>query len=317
MHLGFVSIPAHGHVNPTLSLVQELVRRGHRVTYARHGTFRERIEGVGAEFLEVPGEWPIPPTTPDPAVMRPLMERGLAIVRDGVTVLEKRLTGDRPDALCYDAMTLAGRFTAERLGLPGIALYPTYASNEHFSLRTHLASGNPILRGVPEMLREMAERNAQLAADLGVEPVAPFGGEPASLNIVFIPREFQFVGDTFDDRFQFVGPSLPTRSLYDDWQPGDGDKPMLFISLGTVLNNRPDFFRTCLRAFDDGRWQVAMAIGDQVDPADLGPIPDTIEIRPYFPQPTVLRHADVFLSSTGMNSTMESLYSAVPILAVP
>jgi MGT family glycosyltransferase len=33
MHLAFISIPAAGHVNPTLAVVAELVRRGHRVTY--------------------------------------------------------------------------------------------------------------------------------------------------------------------------------------------------------------------------------------------------------------------------------------------
>jgi len=32
-HLVFVVTPGHGHVNPTLPLVEELVARGHRVTY--------------------------------------------------------------------------------------------------------------------------------------------------------------------------------------------------------------------------------------------------------------------------------------------
>jgi MGT family glycosyltransferase len=152
---------------------------------------------------------------------------------------------------------------------------------------------------------------------LGVKPVNPMDGMPASLNIVFIPREFQFAGDTFDERFHFVGPSLGSRIADSGWQRPDSSKPLLFISLGTTFNNQPDFFRTCLAAFGDDRWQVAMAVGEQVDPADLGPIPDHVEIRPYFPQPAVLQHADLFLSHTGMNSTMESLYSGVPIVAVP
>ena len=32
-HLAFVSLPAHGHVNPALPVVAELVRRGWRVSY--------------------------------------------------------------------------------------------------------------------------------------------------------------------------------------------------------------------------------------------------------------------------------------------
>ena len=39
MHFAFVSIPAYGHVNPTLPLVAELVSRGHRVTYFTSADF--------------------------------------------------------------------------------------------------------------------------------------------------------------------------------------------------------------------------------------------------------------------------------------
>jgi len=92
---------------------------------------------------------------------------------------------------------------------------------------------------------------------------------------------------------------------------------VLFISLGTAFNDRPAFFRMCLQAFGDGVWQVAMAVGDRVDPAGLGPVPGNVEVRPSFPQLAVLRHADVFVSHAGMNSTMESLYHAVPLVTVP
>jgi hypothetical protein len=34
MHIAFICLPAAGYVNPTLPVVAELVRRGHRVTYA-------------------------------------------------------------------------------------------------------------------------------------------------------------------------------------------------------------------------------------------------------------------------------------------
>ena len=63
---------------------------------------------------------------------------------------------------------------------------------------------------------------------------------------------------------------------------------MLFISLGTIFTDHPEFYRTCIEAFGDGSWQVAMAVGE-VDPAALGPIPATVDIRPRFPQLTVLR----------------------------
>ena len=46
----FLGMPSHGHVNPTIGLVAELVRRGERVTYFASEMFRSRIEGAGATY---------------------------------------------------------------------------------------------------------------------------------------------------------------------------------------------------------------------------------------------------------------------------
>ena len=44
-------IPAHGHHNPTLPVVTELVKRGNAVRYYSFEEFREKIEKTGAEFF--------------------------------------------------------------------------------------------------------------------------------------------------------------------------------------------------------------------------------------------------------------------------
>ena len=44
----FLNIAMHGHVNPTLPVVAELVRRGHSVTYHTSPAFREEIAATGA-----------------------------------------------------------------------------------------------------------------------------------------------------------------------------------------------------------------------------------------------------------------------------
>ena len=46
----FLNFAAHGHTNPTLPLVSELVSRGHTVIYYSMPEFREKIEAAGAEF---------------------------------------------------------------------------------------------------------------------------------------------------------------------------------------------------------------------------------------------------------------------------
>ena len=93
--------------------------------------------------------------------------------------------------------------------------------------------------------------------------------------------------------------------------------PVAYVSLGTVYNERPDFFRTVLRAFGGTGWRVVVATGEWVEAGDLGPVPDNVILRPWVPQLEMLAKADVFVSHGGMNSTMEALAHAVPLVVVP
>ena len=47
----FFCIPAHGHTNPTLNVVRELISRGHQVWYYSYNMLREKIEKTGAVFV--------------------------------------------------------------------------------------------------------------------------------------------------------------------------------------------------------------------------------------------------------------------------
>ena len=46
----FFNVPAQGHIDPSLPLVAELVRRGHQITYFLTENFRARVEATGAVF---------------------------------------------------------------------------------------------------------------------------------------------------------------------------------------------------------------------------------------------------------------------------
>jgi MGT family glycosyltransferase len=299
-------------------VVAELVRRGWRVSYATHERFTRAVADAGGTLVPTQGDLPSPPpfTDFDPDRFADLLLRFVADARVNVPRLEAHFQQDPPWAVCYDSASLTGRVLARRLGLPDVALVPNLASNEQYSpfggfASSFLGQDQPALQRARQAMQDFA-------AEQGLEPQArPMAGPPASLNIVFIPREFQPAADTFDDRFRFVGPSLGRREDDPGWLPVADGGPVLFISLGTAFNDRPDFFRMCLQSFGDGAWQVAMAVGERVDPGGLGPVPRNVEVRPCFPQLAVLRHAHAFVSHAGMNSTMESLHYAVPLVTVP
>jgi len=74
------NVPAHGHVNPTLPIVRELVSRGEQVAYYLTDEFELQIRYTGAEFRRIEDIQPssgLPPGVTalghtDPA-MRPQM----------------------------------------------------------------------------------------------------------------------------------------------------------------------------------------------------------------------------------------------------
>ncbi|MCA1280427.1 macrolide family glycosyltransferase [Saccharopolyspora sp. 7B] len=322
-HFAFVSMTAHGHVNPTLPLVEELVRRGHRVTYAIGPEFHDAVQAAGATLFDTGTVMPEMPTNFakfTPEAMAPMLEFRIEDIQRSFPKLVEHFRQDLPDAVCFDQAEATGPMLAEKLGVPEVSLIPHFAGNEHFLMRDVMVKKddeNPFDPNHP-IVQDFAKRMKELTTEFGVtfDPSSFGQAKPSPLNLVFLPKKFQLRSETFDDRFEFIGPSVGQRGIV-DWKPKHGDKPLLFISLGTVFNQRPEFFRLCIEAFRDSGWQVAMSIGKVVQEANLGEIPENFEVRTSFPQPAVLQHATAFLTHTGMNSTMETLYYGVPPIAFP
>ena len=49
----FVEMPAAGHVNPSLPIVRELVRRGEDVVYYTDTEFQFAVERTGGRFVRI------------------------------------------------------------------------------------------------------------------------------------------------------------------------------------------------------------------------------------------------------------------------
>jgi MGT family glycosyltransferase len=147
------------------------------------------------------------------------------------------------------------------------------------------------------------------------------------LNIVFMPRALHPDAEQFDERFAFVGASFNpqrdanlTPSVHDllsGFPPDKADRPLLYISLGTLYNQRPDFFRQCLRAFGSEDLRVILSLGEGLRKEELGPLPANIQAASYVPQLEVLQRASAFITHGGANSVMEAFSFGVPIIVVP
>ena len=118
--------------------------------------------------------------------------------------------------------------------------------------------------------------------------------------------------DTFGKNYAFVGPLVEkchSRKAH--------ARPLVYVSLGTVLHDAPAFYRACIKALKDMDCDAVLSIGEAVDSKQLGEIPENIRLFPRVNQLEVLASADVFLTHCGMNSVSESLLCGVPMVLYP
>lgn len=314
----FFCIPAHGHTNPTLGVVDELVKRGHEVVYYSYNQFREKIEGLGAEFIACDDYDMEQKLTPEDATkIGKDMAFSTQILVDTTLGLDdmvcEHMQRLQPDCIVADSMAVWGKAVALKLGIPFVSSTTTFAFNQH--------SAKIMKKGIGElfgMLFSMPKVNRQIKRlqDKGypVKSILDILQNDNETNtIVYTSPQFQPCSETFSDKYSFVGPSVrpATENIVKT-----KDK-LIYISLGTVINNSLDFYKKCISAFADTDYQVIMSVGNLIDIKDLGNIPDNFTVKSFVDQIAVLNKADVFLSHCGMNSVSESLYYQVPLVMYP
>ena len=60
--------------------------------------------------------------------------------------------------------------------------------------------------------------------------------------IVYATKKYQPFSETFSKHYAFVGPSIST-----EYQPDKkNQRSLVYISLGTVVSNKPDFYKNCI-----------------------------------------------------------------------
>jgi MGT family glycosyltransferase len=314
----FFNHPAHGHTNPTLPLVTELVRRGHRVVYYSTEGFQQAIEQTGAIFRDYGEAFPFDATrAPENQfiiLLEHLQASSLILGR-----LLPSIRAEHPDAILYDQLAVWGPYLAQVLNVPTICSFSMFVVTPRMLLSDPAQIRNRIISG--SLVRRMRQLSAQISATYHVRNVSLFdlANNQGQLNIVYTSRAFQPDGNSFDDSYTFVGPSLLPRATAPEfpYEKLDSGKPLISISLGTLYNARPEFYRHVLTAFAHSRYQIVLALGHKTPLTTLGDIPANFIVRPFVPQLEILQRAALFITHGGMNSVSEGLYYGVPLLPIP
>jgi MGT family glycosyltransferase len=314
---------SEGHINPTLSLVQELLRRGEEVVYFTSEQFRERIEPLGATVITYDASKFLEAFL---AGGRNPWGRVSGLLRTTDVVIPSVLEQTKQehfDYIIHDSMFGCGRLLAQILNLPAITSCTSFAlkQNTFDSMQVYLS------KQVPAEVNERAHQefqqlvnNVQVKYNVQIDSAYEVFCNPSPLTIIYTSKQFQPDGESFDESYKFVGPSispsLRSQQSGFDFSHVDTER-LIYISLGTVFNQAVDFYKLCFAAFAGTKYSVILAVGKQTRLEELGDIPANFIVRNYVPQLEVLQRAKLFITHGGMNSTSEGFYYGVPLIVFP
>lgn len=119
------------------------------------------------------------------------------------------------------------------------------------------------------------------------------------------PECLHYLGALFD------GSRPPVAFPYDRLN----GKPLIYASLGTLQNNRPEYFQAIIKACEPLDAQLVLSTGGGAM-KDLD-VPSSVIAVMYAPQLELLRRASLCITHAGLNTVMECLRFAVPMVCIP
>ena len=300
MRILFTFIGGSGHFRPLVPVARAAQAAGHTVAVAGAGGRGPEVAAAGfTAFATSAPRVRTGPTErrtveiPDPeADVRQLAEgfarRGAR--RQAAAVLELAHAW-KPDVLVRDEVDFGTAIAAESLGLPCATVLVLAAGGflrkEVVAEPLHELRSEYGLPADPEL--------AMLDRSLVLSPFPPSFRDPC----------FPLPAHTFSFRSSAVGAA--------DAVP---HTPTVYFTLGTV-NNATDLFSRVLAGLRELPVNVVVTVGDQVEPAELGPLPDHIRVEQFIPQELLLPQCDLVVSHGGSGSLMGTLAHGLPSVLLP
>jgi len=312
----FSSWPAYGHLLPMLPLARAAARAGEEVLissgadltgliksrgFAAHKagpTLEQSYAAAATSMAEHGGPTQFGDLAPEQemALAAEYFFGAAAVAR--ARELLPMMADRRPDLVIHDNMELGAPAAAEILRIPHI---------------TH--SYGPIVPGTEEFSDVLGRTLS--AADLPDPIHSIFRGSYVDI----CPPSLQPTGSSAPWTRQ-----VALRPAPGEIQPGDelptgfADLPhpqTIYLTLGTVVNQRPEVFRAVLAGCAEHPVNVVTTLGPGVDPAVLGPQPASVLVASYLPQALVLAHCTAVVSHVGAGTMLGALCFGLPQLALP
>ena len=345
MKIGFVSLPVAGHLNPMTALARTLQSRGHDVVYIGVPDVEPFARAAGLDFVPYcEDEYPAGSIARLYAPVSKLhaLDVARSSVRDGLCDLFSAGTKHLPqtladtgvEALVLDPIHAFLELVPMSLGMPYVQVWgalqidlsgtspPCFFSWPHESTPEALRRNRNGVEAAKEIFAPITPRAMAYAEQVGLHIDWSDGSATMSKLAVIAqtPKEFDFPGIPWPPQFHYTGPFHDDdgREAIDfPWYALTGS-PLVYASMGTIVNGREHVYRILLQAAAElPEIQLVLSVGDNVDLDDVGTTPANTIVVHRAPQIEILTRAALCVTHAGLNTVLESLARGVPMVAIP
>lgn len=341
-HFGLICPSSTGHLNTMLPLGKELQRRGHRVTLFGILDAQANTLAAGLEFQAI-GESEYPLGTVAQVLTQLGKLSGMTALQYTISWIGKTadfflrelpqaLKAAGVEALLIDQVSPGAATVADFLGIPFITICSAVVLNEEATIPPGFTTWGystalwSILRN--RVAYSFFDRIAQPVQDVIDEyrrqwklPLQshPNQGYSQLAQISQQPAELEFPRQHLPQCFHFTGPyhSSTGRQIADFPLEKLTGQPLIYASMGTIQNRLLGTFENIAEACVGLDAQLVISLGGSATPDSLPNLPGSPLVVEYAPQLDLLQKATLTITHCGMNTTLESLTNAVPMVAIP
>jgi zeaxanthin glucosyltransferase len=339
-HFGVLSYKGTGHLNPLIALSQQLIARGHRVTFFQHPELEQRLRERGLGFfpVEIPGL---------PGSKRGQLKTGRRKAAASIWEICGRLNrtsaemqaflreypaairAARVDVLIISEISLAGPTVAEMLRLPYFIVSTSIPHNFGWEAPRSIAASSSWLEHLQRKLLEVSilrmtgpiRRSLdRYRRQVGLGSIRRIGKTfPELAHLTQWPRCLDIPRAELPANFFYIGPFVDRAgraSVEFPWERLDG-RPVVYASLGTTRRGDPTIFHRIAEACHGLDLQLVISLGGRRDPALFTGLPGNPLVVENAPQLELLNRAEIVITHAGPNTVLETLMEGKPMLALP